>query len=193
MERLPQPLGLSAPAGVDVAACGAVQRVAGVAAPRLLDGAEGPGSNDGWRAASVIRLLVSNLVHVDAPLVGHAPGSVARPRGSLCAPFTVLPLSTHVGSYGGVWAVAYGPRVIIDREGPVPPYRQIADDLRRQIEDGTIPPGRRIPSMVELEQRYEVARDTLRKATQVLKDEGLVHTVQGMGIYVVDRSEPSRL
>jgi DNA-binding GntR family transcriptional regulator len=81
--------------------------------------------------------------------------------------------------------------VIIDREGPVPPYRQIADDLRRQIEDGTIPPGRRIPSMVELEQTYNVARDTLRKATQVLKDEGLVQTVQGMGIYVVDRSASS--
>jgi len=83
------------------------------------------------------------------------------------------------------------PIVIIDREGPVPPYRQIADDLRRQIEDGTIPPGRRIPSMVQLEETYDVARDTLRKATQVLKDEGLVETVQGMGIYVVDRSANS--
>jgi DNA-binding GntR family transcriptional regulator len=78
--------------------------------------------------------------------------------------------------------------MIIDREGPVPPYRQIADHLRQQIEDGTIPAGRRIPSMVELEQTYDVARDTLRKATQVLKDEGLVETVTGMGIYVVDRS-----
>ncbi|MFE4420474.1 GntR family transcriptional regulator [Streptomyces sp. NPDC056817] len=77
--------------------------------------------------------------------------------------------------------------MIIDREGPVPPYRQIADHLRRQIEDGTIPPGRRIPSMVEMEQEYGVARDTLRKATQVLKDEGLIETVTGMGIYVVDR------
>ncbi|MFD9561551.1 GntR family transcriptional regulator [Streptomyces sp. NPDC059994] len=76
--------------------------------------------------------------------------------------------------------------MIIDREGPVPPYRQIAADLRRQIEDGTIPPGRRIPSMVELEQTYGVARDTLRKATQVLKDEGLVETVSGMGIFVVN-------
>lgn len=76
--------------------------------------------------------------------------------------------------------------MIIDREGPVPPYRQIADDLRRKIEDGTIPPGRRIPSIVEMEQEYNVARDTLRKATQVLKDEGLVQTVTGMGIYVVD-------
>jgi GntR family transcriptional regulator len=81
--------------------------------------------------------------------------------------------------------------VIIDREGPVPPYRQIADDLRRQIEDGTIPPGRRIPSTVEMEQEYNVARDTLRKATQVLKDEGLIESVRGMGLYVVDRSKPA--
>ncbi|MFE1358877.1 GntR family transcriptional regulator [Streptomyces harbinensis] len=77
----------------------------------------------------------------------------------------------------------------IDRDGPVPPYRQIAADLRRRIESGEIPPGRRIPSMVELEQQWGVARDTLRKATQVLKDEGLVETVTGMGIFVVDRSE----
>lgn len=79
--------------------------------------------------------------------------------------------------------------MIIDREGPVPPYRQIADDLRRQIEDGTIPPGRRIPSMVEMEQAYGVARDTLRKATQVLKDEGLVETVSGMGVFVIARAD----
>ncbi|WP_030607660.1 GntR family transcriptional regulator [Streptomyces fulvoviolaceus] len=73
----------------------------------------------------------------------------------------------------------------IDRESPVPPYRQVADDLREQIASGKIPPGRRIPSMVELEATYGVARDTLRKATQVLKDEGLVETVNGMGSYVV--------
>lgn len=39
-------------------------------------------------------------------------------------------------------------------------------------------------SLVELEQQYGVARDTLRKAVQVLKDEGLVETVSGMGVYV---------
>jgi DNA-binding GntR family transcriptional regulator len=73
----------------------------------------------------------------------------------------------------------------IDREGPVPPYRQIADDLRHRIADGSIPVGRRIPSLVEMEQLYGVARDTLRKAVQVLKDEELVETVNGMGIYVI--------
>lgn len=71
----------------------------------------------------------------------------------------------------------------------MPPYRQIADDIRRKIEGGTIPPGRRIPSTVEMEQEYEVARDTLRKATKVLKEEGLIESVRGMGLYVVDRSQ----
>ncbi|MGW2260259.1 GntR family transcriptional regulator [Streptomyces sp. NPDC001780] len=77
----------------------------------------------------------------------------------------------------------------IDREGPVPPYRQIADRLRARIADGSIPIGRRIPSLVELEQEYGVARDTLRKAVKVLKDEGLVETVSGMGIFVI--AQPS--
>jgi DNA-binding GntR family transcriptional regulator len=76
----------------------------------------------------------------------------------------------------------------IDREGPIPPYRQIADILRDRIESGEIPPGRRIPSLTELEQEFTVARDTLRKAVQVLKDEGLVETVSGMGIYVRDKA-----
>jgi len=77
----------------------------------------------------------------------------------------------------------------IDREGPIPPYRQIADQLRKRILSGEIPPGRRIPSLTELEQTYDVARDTLRKAVQVLKDEGLVETVQGMGVYVIDHQK----
>lgn len=79
---------------------------------------------------------------------------------------------------------------MIDREGPVPPYRQIAETLRQRIVSGKIPPGRRIPSLVELEAEFEVARDTLRKAVQVLKDEGLVETVRGMGVYVKSPSAP---
>jgi GntR family transcriptional regulator len=78
----------------------------------------------------------------------------------------------------------------IDREGPIPPYRQVADILRERIRSGEIPAGRRIPSLVELEGEFEVARDTLRKAVQVLKDEALVETVTGMGVYVI-AAEPN--
>lgn len=74
----------------------------------------------------------------------------------------------------------------IDRGGPIPPYRQVAAAIRERIQSGEIPPGRRIPSLVELEAEFEVARDTLRKAVQVLKDEGLVKTVPGMGVFVVE-------
>jgi GntR family transcriptional regulator len=76
----------------------------------------------------------------------------------------------------------------IDRDGPIPPYRQIAGILRQRIGAGEIPPGRRIPSLVELEQEFQVARDTLRKAVQVLKDEGLVETVTGMGVFVIEQA-----
>ena len=78
---------------------------------------------------------------------------------------------------------------MIDRDAPVPPYRQIANALREQITSGAIPPGRRIPSLVELETEYGVARDTLRKAVRVLKDEGLVETITGMGVYVTARDQ----
>lgn len=78
----------------------------------------------------------------------------------------------------------------IDRDSPVPPSKQIAADLRARITSGDIPPGRRIPSLTELEQQYDVARDTLRKAVRILRDEGLVETVQGMGVYVVDPNAP---
>jgi GntR family transcriptional regulator len=73
---------------------------------------------------------------------------------------------------------------MIDREGPVPPYRQVAAILRQRITSGQIPPGRAIPSIVQMEAEFEVARDTLRKAVQILKEEGLVETVRGMGVYV---------
>ncbi|MFF9559327.1 GntR family transcriptional regulator [Streptomyces albus] len=87
---------------------------------------------------------------------------------------------------GQGWSASFR-TMIIDRESPVPPHRQIANDLRRQIEDGTIPPGRAIPSMIQLEERYGVARDTIRKATRTLKEEGLLETVNGLGIFVRPR------
>lgn len=74
----------------------------------------------------------------------------------------------------------------VDRSSRTPPWRQIADSLRAQIEDGTIPPGGRLPSTVELEAEWEVARETIRKAVNSLKEAGIVEGVQGMGIFVVE-------
>ena len=78
-------------------------------------------------------------------------------------------------------AGAYPMRMITP--GPVAPWRQVLADLRRQIESGELPPGARVPSIVDLAAHYGVALTTVRKALDVLKDEGLVVT-SPMGTFV---------
>ena len=65
----------------------------------------------------------------------------------------------------------------LTRMAPVPPYRQIADILKRRILSGQTAPDSRIPTESELGEAYEVARTTARRAVGVLRDEGLVYTV----------------
>jgi len=77
-----------------------------------------------------------------------------------------------------VWIMKYDPL------GPVPRYRQIAAIIRERIERGELEPSRPIPSEVQIEQEFGVARATARKAVALLRDWGLVVTVPGMGTYV---------
>ncbi|MGW0960190.1 GntR family transcriptional regulator [Streptomyces gelaticus] len=66
-----------------------------------------------------------------------------------------------------------------------PPYRRVADVLRDEIERGVLQPGQQLPSHRELQERFEVANMTARSALRVLRDEGLIHTVQGRGSFVL--------
>ena len=56
--------------------------------------------------------------------------------------------------------------------------------LRERIRSGDLPPGARVPSISYLMQEYGISRDTVRKAMDVLREEGLAITVQGKGSYV---------
>ena len=69
----------------------------------------------------------------------------------------------------------------------MPVYLQLAEILRGQIGRGEIPPRRPLPSINRLAQTYGIARGSAEKAVQVLRDEGLVRTVIGRGVYVVPR------
>ena len=76
----------------------------------------------------------------------------------------------------------------INPRGAEPPYRQIAAWLRARIEAGEFRPGEDpLPSEKDLIQLFGVARDTARRAVQVLRDEGLVVTVPQRGTYVAER------
>ncbi len=76
----------------------------------------------------------------------------------------------------------------INPRGAEPPYRQIAAWLRARIEAGEFRPGEDpLPSEKDLIQLFGVARDTARRAVQVLRDEGLVVTVPQRGTYVAEQ------
>ncbi|WP_329487999.1 winged helix-turn-helix domain-containing protein [Kitasatospora sp. NBC_01246] len=77
---------------------------------------------------------------------------------------------------------------VIDYESPDPPYRQIAADLIRDIENGSLAVGRPVPSESDLVQRYGVARNTARNAIAYLRREGYAFTVARRGSYVKDRT-----
>ena len=76
----------------------------------------------------------------------------------------------------------------IDPIAPVPPYRQIAEILRRRIGSGQYRPDTRIPTESELVEEFEVARTTARRAVSVLREEGLIYTVPARGSYVARRT-----
>lgn len=63
-------------------------------------------------------------------------------------------------------------------------YEQIAQELRRQIEAGTLRPGDRMPSLRALRERHGVAQETVDKAHNLLEKEGLIVRSQRSGIFV---------
>jgi DNA-binding GntR family transcriptional regulator len=75
-----------------------------------------------------------------------------------------------------------------DTNDPRPPYLQVADDLRREIAQGQFTPGQKLPSRRNLARQYGVAPMTINHAMAVLRDEGLVVSYQGRGVFVADGS-----
>lgn len=54
-------------------------------------------------------------------------------------------------------------------------YLQIADEIQRQILDGTLTPGEKLPGEVELAEMFGVTRSTVREGLRQLENDGLVH------------------
>ena len=59
-------------------------------------------------------------------------------------------------------------------------YRQVADAIRRRIGAGEYPSGA-LETEAELCRAYEVSRITVRKALELLRDEGIVTSRKGSG------------
>ena len=74
---------------------------------------------------------------------------------------------------------------------PLPLYQQLAELLSREIASGGLAPGARLPSEPELSRRHRIGRPTVRQATELLVQRGLVERKRGSGTFV--RSAPRRV
>jgi len=70
-------------------------------------------------------------------------------------------------------------------------YQAIADDLRARI--ASVGSGRLLPSESDLSAEFGVSRVTVRRALELLRDEGLVDSRQGFGWYVSTEPVVQRL
>ena len=71
------------------------------------------------------------------------------------------------------------------RTGAAPLYVQVADELRRRVEDGRWPEGTCVPAIERLMAEFGVSRVTIRDAIRRLSEEGLLSPQRGRGTLVM--------
>jgi GntR family transcriptional regulator len=74
--------------------------------------------------------------------------------------------------------------VPVDHRSPTPLYVQLAAILREQITSGELASNAPLASESYLQQEHGVSRVTVRKAVEVLRNEGLIYTLPQRGSYV---------
>ncbi|MBV1851891.1 winged helix-turn-helix domain-containing protein [Catellatospora tritici] len=77
----------------------------------------------------------------------------------------------------------------LDPDDERPPFQQVANVLRAAIRTGVFGPGERLPTQSDLADRFGVARETVKSALRVLRDERLIVSRQGSGAFVRAQTE----
>src|SRR5580704_10625938 len=119
----------------------------------------------------------------------HAAVCVAHGSQTTVGTCTRLPIGVVTAGDWRLPGVIYAGQVKIDRGSEIPIHKQIANQLRDSILSGELPAGRRIPSKRDITQELNVAGSTVDKATDILKEEGLIRGSKGLGLFVVPDNE----
>ena len=69
----------------------------------------------------------------------------------------------------------------------VPLYQQLSEKIKQQITDGKLKAGDKLMTEAEFSQHFEVSRITVRKAIELLADDGFVVRKQGIGTFVAEK------
>jgi len=65
-------------------------------------------------------------------------------------------------------------------------WQKLAEHIRSQIEAGELKPGMKLPSTAWLKAEHNVSDSVIRYAMHVLRVEGLVESVHGVGVFVAE-------
>jgi len=74
----------------------------------------------------------------------------------------------------------------VQRQEGIALWRQIANQVQREIASGARKPGEQLPTEAELSARFAVNRHTVRRALEELSRDGLVRIEQGRGSFVAE-------
>lgn len=77
-----------------------------------------------------------------------------------------------------------GVPISIDKKSAKATYLQLADELRRLIAAGDLAPGDALPSLYRLVEETGLSHSTIQRAIGLLKDEGLLVSAPGRGVFV---------
>jgi len=67
-------------------------------------------------------------------------------------------------------------------------YKEIAEWLEQEIRDGKFDETKKLPTEEELIKKFEVSRNTIRKAINQLVNRGYIYQVQGSGMFLREKS-----
>ncbi|MFL2105853.1 GntR family transcriptional regulator [Desemzia sp. FAM 23991] len=63
-------------------------------------------------------------------------------------------------------------------------YKEVANEIRKRIKNGTYPIEDRMPDQTTLAKEFQTSRVTIKKALDLLTVVGLIYTIQGSGTYI---------
>jgi DNA-binding GntR family transcriptional regulator len=76
---------------------------------------------------------------------------------------------------------------VVDPVLSTPVWKQIAGHIADQVADGRLAPGTRLPAEPTLAEQYGVAKGTIRRMMEGLREQAIVETHHGKGTYVLAR------
>ena len=76
--------------------------------------------------------------------------------------------------------------IVISPLNPDPMYKQITDQIKTAIADGTMIPAAKLPSIREMSKELKISEITIKRAYADLESEGFILTRSGLGSYVAN-------